>query len=156
MKKSLSTVTAALLAAALFAAPALAEEPAPTIKDRVADGIKDKFGTLKTTEPETRLASGCILSETFNTQSVTNYSMQFRLMTSAGPEMFNFTGTYLMHADPASFPLATRDETLRWTRIMDALERAAMSDRPIDVQYELPSHRVFGVTIRWNERCPTP
>ena len=150
--KTIALARVAGLVAAL--APAAAEEAKPSLKDRVADGIKDKLGTLKTTEPEQRTASGCILSETFNTQSVSDYSMQFRLMTSSGPEMFNFTGTHLMHADPASFPLATRDETLRWTRIMDARERAAMRERPIDVQYELPSRRVFGVTIRWNERRP--
>ena len=142
----------AVLGAAALAAtgPAVADTK-PSAKDLLAKPLRDK---LKTEPAEAATASGCILSETFNTQSVTDYSMQFRLMTSSGPEMFNFTGTHLVHADPASFPLATSAETLNWTRIMEAIERAAQSERPLDIQYETTTQNVFGVTIRWNERCP--
>jgi len=146
----LTLALALLLTAAATAAGA---EVKPGLKDTIAKPLADK---LKIKPADQLTASGCILSETFNTQSATDYSMQFRLMTASGPEMFNFTGDYLVHADPSSFTLATSADTLGWARIMEAIERAAQSERPLDVQYDGATHRVFGITIRWNERCPTP
>ncbi len=141
---------AILIAGAATAAHA---ETRPGLKDTLSKSLADK---LKIKPADQVTASGCILSETFNTQSANDYSMQFRLMTATGPEMFNFSGDYLVHADPSSFTLATSADTLRWARIMEAIERAAQSERPLDVQYDSATNRVFGVTIRWNERCPTP
>jgi hypothetical protein len=121
---------AAALAAFALAAPAAAQKE-PLIK--LPDGIKRPDLRLPGSAPEPVTVRGCIVSETFNTQSVTDYSMQFRIRTATGFEMFNFTADYLVRVDPSSFTLATREETLRWTRIMDALERAAQEQRTVDV-----------------------
>lgn len=150
------STAAALLGALLLAAPASAQkEPVVKLPDsiKLPDGVKLPDLRRPGAEPEPVTVRGCIVSETFNTQSATEYSMQFRIRTASGFEMFNFTGDYLVRADPSSFTLATRDETLRWTRIMDALERAAQENRTIDVSYDNRNQRVFGVSINWNEAC---
>lgn len=102
---------------------------------------------------ETATAAGCIISQTYNTQSVDDFSVQFRVNTSSGPVMFNVLVPNIKRADPSSFPLASASETLRWTRLLDTFERAAASDRPITVSYEVASRNVFGITIEWNRRC---
>jgi hypothetical protein len=154
MKRSLTA--AAALAALSLAAPAAAQkEPAVRLPDtiKLPDGIKRPDLRPAGAEPLPVTVRGCIVSETFNTQSATDYSMQFRIRTATGFEMFNFTRDYIVRADPASFTLATREDTMRWTRIMDALERAAQEQRTIDVSYDDRNQRVFGISINWNEDC---
>ena len=146
--------SAALVAAISAAAPAMAQDPkkAPIRVDR-GDIVLPDLRIDRDDPIETATAVGCIISQTYNTQSVDDFSVQFRIDTSSGPEMFNVLVPNIKHANPASFPLATAPETLRWTRLLDTFERAAASDRPISVSYETASQNVFGITIQWNQRC---
>ena len=105
-------------------------------------------------EIETAQASGCIVSQTWNTQSADDYSMQFRIQT--GPrsfEMFNFLVPNIKREDPSSFFLATRAESEKWFRVGETVERAAMSGRPVDVSYEVESRNVFGISVNWRQEC---
>lgn len=124
----------------------------PDVIDRIGEVFRLPDGAIDT-EIETAVAAGCIISQTYNTQSVDDFSVQFRVDTSSGPEMFNVLVPNIKRADPSSFPLASAPETLRWTRLLDTFERAAASDRPIRVSYEVASRNVFGITIEWNRRC---
>jgi len=140
------------------AAPATAQsnQKEPRISDRIGDLIDRPELTIKRDdEVETAAAAGCIISQTYNTQSVDDFSVQFRVDTSSGPEMFNVLVPNIKRANPSSFPLANAAQTLRWTRLLDTFERAAASDRPIRVSYEVASRDVFGITIEWNRRCAT-
>lgn len=153
MKKLLLTTAAAALIG--IAAPAAAQsESGAKMTDRIDDLIRLPDRRLDRDAPiETAVAAGCIISQTYNTQSVDNFSVQFRIETSGGPEMFNVLVPNIKHANPSSFALASTPETLRWTRLLDTFERAAASDRPVRVSYETLSRNVFGITIEWNRRC---
>ena len=155
-KMLMASAGAVVFAVMAAGAPAMAQsnKDQPAIKDRVQDLIRLPERTLDLDDPsETAVAGGCIISQTYNTQSVDDFSVQFRINTSSGPEMFNVLTPYIKRADPSSFPLASASETLRWTRLLDTFERAAASDRPIRVSYQVASRNVFGITIEWNRRC---
>jgi len=149
---------------ALFAAPAFAQKDAqkdktPTIQlpslpvERPALIARPTPPELTADPVSTASVTGCLISQTYNTQSIEDYSMQFRLGTAAGPVMFNFAETHLEKSDPSSFLLTDREHTLMWERIMETIERAAMSERQIRISYEVPSNNVFGVAILWDTPC---
>jgi len=150
-------VAAAVPGFAFLAAPAAAQTPGtprelpPLPSDRLPIDPRDLTGRDR---PSTAVAAGCIISQTYNTQSVDDYSVQLRIDTSSGPEMFNLTATHIVRVPGATgFTLARRTDTLKWTRFLDTFERAAMTDRPVSVSYETANNRVFGVTIDWNRKC---
>ena len=146
-------IIAAAASAAVIASAAQAQD-IPTIIDRAGDVIRLPDRTIDVDGPiETASAAGCILSQTYNTQSVDDFSVQFRISTSSGPEMFNVLVPNIKKANPSSFPLANASQTLRWTRLLDTFERAAMTDRPVTVSYETVSRNVFGISIDWSRRC---
>jgi len=103
-----------------------------------------------------RLA-GCIRHQTYNTQSVTNYSTSFTLITSEGDRQFNFEADKIRYIPPGGpLPLPTTAETLKWTRLLDTLERAAAAGKPLLVDYTTSSNEVFGIYVQWSENCPAP
>lgn len=149
LKKYIAAVSAMLVC---LPSTVHAQGKSPEIIDRIGEVFRLPDGAIDK-EIETATAAGCIISQTYNTQSVDDFSVQFRVDTSSGPEMFNVLVPNIKRADPSSFPLASAPETLRWTRLLDTFERAAASDRPISVSYEVASRNVFGITIEWNRRC---
>ena len=101
--------------------------------------------------------AGCIRHQVYNTQSVNNFSTAFTLITSDGDRQFNFEADKIRYIPPgAPLPLPTAAETLKWTRILDTLERAAAAGKPLLVEYTTPSNEVFGIYVQWTENCPAP
>lgn len=100
---------------------------------------------------------GCISIEILDTQNIDNYTVQFRVETANGLEIFTFGPTQVVKVDGTSgSPLATREQTVRWTKILDSLERAAVAGKPLLIDYEVESRRVFGFSILWDGSCPLP
>ena len=151
-------LTAALL---LAAATGLAALPAAAQGDAIPPAIKPiPKPTPKLPEaalPGTGRLAGCIRHELYNTQSVTNYSAMFTLITSSGDQRINFEADKIRYVPPgAPLPLPTTAQTLKWTRILDTLERAAAAGKPLLVDYATPSNEVFGIYVQWTENCPAP
>jgi hypothetical protein len=155
-------LTAALL---LAAATGLAALPAAAQGDGIPPAIKPipKLPGPKTPKtPEaapvaTARLAGCIRHQVYNTQSVNNFSTAFTLITSDGDRKFNFEADKIRYIPPgAPLPLPTAAETLKWTRILDTLERAAAAGKPLLVEYTTPSNEVFGIYVQWAENCPAP
>lgn len=156
-------LTAALL---LAAATGLAALPAAAQGDGAAPVIKPVVPKVPVTKvpkkPEAapvsqaRLA-GCIRHQVYNTQSAANFSTAFTLITSDGDRQFNFEADKIRYIPPgAPLPLPTAPETLKWTRLLDTLERAAAAGKPLLVDYTTPSNEVFGIYVQWSENCPAP
>lgn len=155
-------LTAALL---LAAATGLAALPAAAQGDGIPPAIKPipKLPGPKTPKtPEaapvaTARLAGCIRHQVYNTQSVNNFSTAFTLITSDGDRQFNFEADKIRYIPPgAPLPLPTAAETLKWTRILDTLERAAAAGKPLLVEYTTPSNEVFSIYVQWTENCPAP
>jgi len=155
-------LTAALL---LAAATGLAALPAAAQGDGIPPAIKPipKLPgprTPKTPEAApvaTARLAGCIRHQVYNTQSVNNFSTAFTLITSDGDRQFNFEADKIRYIPPgAPLPLPTAAETLKWTRILDTLERAAAAGKPLLVEYTTPSNEVFSIYVQWTENCPAP
>jgi len=155
-------LTAGLLLAAatgLAALPAAAQGdgPPPVIKP-IPKVPGPKLPKVPEAAPVTqaRLA-GCIRHQTYNTQSPTNFSTAFTLITPSGDQQFNFEADKIRYIPPgAPLPLPTAAETLKWTRILDTLERAAAANKPLLVDYTTPSNEVFGIYVQWSGNCPAP
>jgi hypothetical protein len=155
-------LTAALL---LAAATGLAALPAAAQGEGIPPAIKPipklpgtKLPKLPEAAPVTqaRLA-GCIRHQVYNTQSVNNFSTAFTLITADGDRLFNFEADKIRYIPPgAPLPLPTAAETLKWTRLLDTLERAAAAGKPLLVDYTTPSNEVFGIYVQWSENCPAP
>ncbi|MEM5516048.1 hypothetical protein WNY37_03735 [Henriciella sp. AS95] len=110
---------------------------------------------LDTKKPGQANLLGCVASEVYNTQSVTAYSVLVVLETSEGDRRVNFEGDKIRYVPPGDpLPLATTAQTLKWTRILDTIERAAAADKPLVVSYSTPSNDVFGVMVQWSGDCP--
>jgi hypothetical protein len=155
-------LTAALL---LAAATGLAALPAAAQGDGIPPAIKPipklpdpKIPKLPEAAPvATARLAGCIRHQVYNTQSVNNFSTAFTLITSDGDRQFNFEADKIRYIPPgAPLPLPTAAETLKWTRILDTLERAAAAGKPLLVEYTTPSNEVFGIYVQWTENCPAP
>lgn len=119
----------------------------PAGKQPALDGVL-KAGTGR--------AVGCISHQVYNIQvpGVNRISAMFVLSTSSGDQKFNFEGNAIRHVpDGAPVPLASTLETNRWDRILTTLERAGAADKPILVNYNLPSREVFGIHVQWSENC---
>ncbi len=100
-------------------------------------------------------AAGCIKHQLYNVQSVEQMSVSLMLETSAGDRNFNFEGREIRYIPSGSpLPLGTTAETLRWTRLLDTLERAAAANKPLLIDYEMPSGEVFGIYVQWAGACP--
>lgn len=102
----------------------------------------------------TERAAGCIKHQVYNVQGLNRVSTMFVLATSSGDMTFNFEGTairYIPEGDP--IPLASSLETKRWERILTTLERAAAADKPLLIDYNMPSREVFGMFVQWSENC---
>jgi hypothetical protein len=81
----------------------------------------------------------------------------FTLITSSGDQRINFEADKIRYVPPgAPLPLPTTAQTLKWTRILDTLERAAAAGKPLLVDYATPSNEVFGIYVQWTENCPAP
>lgn len=107
--------------------------------------------------PGTARLAGCIRHQIYNTQSVTNFSTSFTLITSAGDRQFNFEADKIRYIPPgAPLPLPTAAQTLKWARLLDTLERAAAAGKPLLVDYSTPSNEVYGIYVQWSENCPAP
>lgn len=155
-------LTAALL---LVAATGLAALPAAAQGEGIPPAIKPipklpgpKIPKTPEAAPaaQARLA-GCIRHQVYNTQSVNNFSTAFTLITSDGDRQFNFEADKIRYIPPgAPLPLPTAAETLKWTRVLDTLERAAAAGKPLLVDYTTPSNEVFGIYVQWTENCPAP
>jgi hypothetical protein len=155
-------LTAVLL---LAAATGLAALPAAAQGEGIPPAIKPipKLPGPKIPNPpeaapvaQARLA-GCIRHQTYNTQSPANFSTSFTLITSDGDRTFNFEADKIRYIPPgAPLPLPTAAETLKWTRILDTLERAAAAGKPLLVDYTTPSNEVFGIYVQWTENCAAP
>ncbi len=156
----------ALACLALAAATGLAALPAAAQGAGSAPVIKPvmpKIPIEKLTKPpeaatitRERLA-GCIRHQTYNTQSPANFSTAFTLITAEGDRLFNFEADKIRYVPPGSpLPLPTAAETLKWTRILDTLERAAAAGKPLLVDYTAPSNEVFGIYVQWSGNCPAP
>jgi hypothetical protein len=155
-------LTAALL---LAAATGLAALPAAAQGDGIPPAIKPIPKLPGPTTPKTPEAApvatarlgGCIRHQVYNTQSVNHFSTAFTLITSDGDRQFNFGADKIRYIPPgAPLPLPTAAETLKWTRILDTLERAAAAGKPLLVEYTTPSNEVFGIYVQWTENCPAP
>ena len=106
-------------------------------------------------KPGPRRAAGCIKHQLYNIQSVNRYAVSFTVSTSAGDQTFNLEGDEIRYIPPSSgVPIVSTAETLKWTRFLDTLERAAAARRPVLVDYDMPSREVFGVYVQWENNCP--
>jgi hypothetical protein len=143
--------------AAFAAAPAAAQlkEQLPQIDpERVIPQVDDLIKLPDAAKPGQRRAAGCIKQQLYNIQSVDRYSVSFTVATSSGDALFNLEGSEIKYIPPSTpLPIVSTAETLKWTRFLDTLERAAATRRPVLVDYEMPSRDVFGVYIQWEDQC---
>lgn len=99
-------------------------------------------------------AAGCISSQVYNTQNVNRYSTAFTVATSDGDKSFNFEASHIKHIPPgAGIPLPTREETLKWERVITTLEKAAMNRNQILIDYTDGNNQVFGFFVLWDSKC---
>jgi len=102
----------------------------------------------------TARAAGCISHQVYNVQGLSRVSTAFVLSTSSGDQTFNFEADAIRHiAAGAGLPLASTGETNRWDRVLTTLERAAAANKPLLVDYNLPSREVFGIYVQWSGNC---
>lgn len=118
----------------------------PAGKQPQLEGILEAGGTAR--------AAGCIKHQVYNVQGLNRIATTFVLSTSSGDQRFNFEGTAIRHVpEGAPLPIASTLETNRWDRILTTLERAAAADKPLLVDYNLPSREVFGIYVQWSGNC---
>ena len=118
----------------------------PAGKQPQLDGILETSGTAR--------AAGCIKHQVYNVQSLNRVSTMFVLSTSSGDQRFNFEGTAIRHIpDGASVRMSSTLETNRWGRILTTLERAGAANKPLLVDYQLPSREVFSIHVQWSGNC---
>ncbi|GJL93465.1 hypothetical protein [Hyphococcus sp.] len=145
----------AILAAAFIAGPAVAQISAPA--PEIDSPVRKLPGGVKLPDvlaPGQHRAAGCIKQQLYNIQSVSGYSVSFTVATSEGDRLFNLEGDAIRYIpDGTPLPLATTAQTLKWTRFLDTLERAAATRRSVLVDYATPSRKVFGVYIQWENEC---
>lgn len=102
----------------------------------------------------TARAAGCISHQVYNVQGLSRISTAFVLSTSSGDQKFNFETDAIRHIpEGAGLPLASTGETNRWDRVLTTLERAAAANKPLLVDYNLPSREVFGIHVQWSGNC---
>lgn len=117
----------------------------PAGKQPQLDGLL-KAGTAR--------AAGCIKHQVYNIQGLSRVATAFVLTTSSGDQTFNFEGDAIRHIPAgAGLPIASTAETNRWDRVLTTLERAAAADKPLLVDYNLPSREVFGIYVQWEGNC---
>ncbi len=145
----------AILAAAFIAGPAAAQISAPAAEiDRPVRKLPDSVKLPDALAPGQHRAAGCIKQQLYNVQSVAGYSVSFTVATSEGDRLFNLESDAIRFIpEGAPLPLATTAQTMKWTRFLDTLERAAAARRSVLVDYETPSRKVFGVYIQWENAC---
>lgn len=108
-------------------------------------------GVLKAS---TARAVGCVSHQVYNIRSLSQVSTAFVLSTSSGDQIFNFEADAIRHVpEGTGLALGTTGETNRWDRVLTTLERAAAANKPLLVNYKLPSREVFGMHVQWSENC---
>ena len=147
------------LAALTAAGTANAQEEQKTLqlelpqRVQIPVGKNPTLGDL-TTANTTARAAGCIKHQVYNIQGLSRIATAFVLNTSSGDQTFNFEADAIRHIPAgAGLPIASTGETNRWDRVLTTLERAAAADKPLLIDYNLPSREVFGMYIQWESNC---
>jgi hypothetical protein len=98
--------------------------------------------------------TGCLMRQVWDVQSIDTYTLQIWL--GAGPEQrFTFQPDRVDLIHQTGTPLTSREQANKYDMIARSIEAAGNGRRPITIQYETATRRVFGITIEWNgAQCP--